>query len=310
MQTVQPDGSEAFVDERGPDALWAVEYVESLGVETVQVFASYVLGHVSEVAFARLREANVHVEFEPPPLISIGNYRFNPCGGEPDLPADLRITTVDPDERAYFLVQIPWGLNQTSRAEWRSLSREVTVIRPVSDETSLVQGEGRHLEILEEMSFVSDVSFYHPAYKISPGVSTNPLHFMDLEVTLHTAERPLQVAEQVQSAGGWIIEADGLLLRVKATGAAVPGLARISSVYRLDLWQPSFPSNPWAEPSMLGRLIALALGIGLVIAWIRVNPFSRTTEVSGQNPNEFPTHAHMRHPNHGETVPASFQHSR
>ena len=271
MQTVRSDGSESFSDDGAPDLLWAAGNVESLGVETVQVFGSYVLGRVSEEALERLRAAKLYVEFEPPPVVSIGGHRFNPCQGEPDLSPDLRITSVDPSEQAYLLVQIPWGLNRTWRGEWwrHRLNQEVQLLQYVYRNTFIVRTPASQVELLKELPFIGYVGFYHPAYKISPRINMDPWQpwqsDLSLVVTLHEGENGLRAAEKIDAVGGHVIEEGGRYLRVIVAPERVPHLAQIAAVYYLSLWEPSTIAAEGTERSLFMMSLAILMGVALIV---------------------------------------------
>ena len=142
--------------------------LKSAGIEIVEDYGDSVMAKITSTQRAKLGPQFRVKDMPDRNLISFNHYTFDVTKGEPNFPANLKITKYKSD-RGYYIVKFYGPVKQ----EWKSALERMGahIFSPIYSNAFLVRMDAATKAKVESMPQVSYVGIYQPAYKISKEVS-------------------------------------------------------------------------------------------------------------------------------------------
>ncbi|HUV04373.1 MAG TPA: S8 family serine peptidase [Armatimonadota bacterium] len=132
------------------------------------------------------------------PHVHLKYATFDLSAGEPQIPAELRAHAVS-REYAYYIVQFNGPIEPSWKADLGSLGAEIFDYLP--DFAFIVRMTPEAAENVSRLPEVQGVAFYHPAYRLSPGLMSKHGSFK-VVIQMFPGESRLPVEAEIRRAGG------------------------------------------------------------------------------------------------------------
>jgi len=132
--------------------------------------------------------------------IIINNFKFDPLGATPSIPASLRYDTVPRDRSLYYIVQFNGPVTPAMKSLLASTG--VTILQYIPYNAFVVRGDGPAMDRAATLPVVRWTGVFEPAYKLSPRLSDDYEAMLQrlADTQLNSAQTPDAVT--VIGAGG------------------------------------------------------------------------------------------------------------
>lgn len=182
--------------------------------------------------------------FKEAQTVFLQGYTFDTRVGEPELPPGLRIESYPPGVDGYYLVQV----NGLVFAEWQDLLNESGAVilgyNPYLTYTVRMNNTGRNA--VSALPFVRWVGYYHPAYRIQPGIE-NATGNTTLVISTFPGENVTAISDEVAALGAQILAASELegegTISVEYNSSLIDDIARVNGVRAVSLGSPGRTAN-------------------------------------------------------------------
>ncbi len=174
-------------------------------------------------------------------------YSFDTKIGEPDLPSQLKVTSVDRDY-CYYLIQLKGPILK----EWKDelQSRGLIIYAYWPNYAYLVKMSEEQLLTTKSLPFVRWVGIFQPAYKINKELlNTRGRGIMSIQLF---ADADLsQILKKIENTGARVLDytatETGKLVRAEYELSKVYQIARIPEVLAIVPWYPDVPLNEHSQ---------------------------------------------------------------
>ena len=214
----------------------------------IEAYPTFVVADLNQKEINRLLANGIEVVVKDDmDRIMLERYTFDPKGGEPPVPENLR----SDDASQYYLVQAkaPWKL------EWRDQVELLgaKIYDYIPNNAFVVKADSKSMGKIRDLPFVRWVGYYHPAYRLSTDLDRASGRGMVEVLTFERVDTG-RVAALIAKSGGEILgysnpSIPGLLGRVQAVVDAelIPSLARLEGVSAVLPYVPPTVFNDQAR---------------------------------------------------------------
>ena len=230
------------------------------------------------------------VEFQKQPeaaLLFLNRYRFDPLGGEPEIPPD-ELTTYAPGEKGFYLVQFVGP----TKDEWLAAlqSHGAALIQFQPSHAYIVSATPEEIAAIDELAFTRWTGVYHAAYRIAPSLRGSPVVLApspaqqvieNVDITLYDDGRVDETLAAIKELGGDFIQQfptapDAPLLTaiVALPSGSVPAVAQLNGV----LWMNYSSPEPAFDDEVAAQIVAGNQALGAPFpgynAWLTASGFN------------------------------------
>jgi hypothetical protein len=241
-----------FVIELGRDPAHRIRQIAALGIDVVHAYPRRAIAEGSPARLQRLLDRGIAAYRLREPCLTITDVTWSAraCAAiEPALRA-----APDPAAPGYHVVAFIGPVDH----EWRAalIGAGLDVVLPLTGYGYVVRATGEQMAAVRERAFVAWTEAFQPAFRLAPSlfraracdlrpdqVRCDALDGGSLphglaELGFFPGEDPEAAAEAAEALGAAVVQAGAGGLLVAVDGHALPALARLAGVRRIDCFEP------------------------------------------------------------------------